>query len=42
MEKKDGIDHNSNSISNQSNLNGKADENIIYRSGKDNLAFRME
>ena len=35
-EVKNGIDYN------QNNLNHRTDENIIYRSGKDNLAFRME
>lgn len=41
--KKNGIDYNSN-VSNQNNLNGnlKNEENIVYRSGKDNLAFRMD
>lgn len=35
-----GIDYNQNSLNN--NLNHKPDEKIVYRSGKDNLAFRMD
>lgn len=34
-----GIDYNQNSLNN--NLN-KPDEKIVFRSGKDNLAFRMD